>query len=225
VELDENGTVIATDPNAIQPTWEEIGLQYQVEGDGIIVNQPPRFLPFEVTSSRGILRGDGVAFYEMEWVVDEGETDPDMLRYDFSSIVSDADGNHGDLYLSVIESPNCDYRNYFYIDADGLNLSLTLVANASTDSFGDNEPHQTIPDSGFHCEVILALYDSPFTPDNFPSHDSYAQSVALTTIGIRVSDIDNDPASSMNQNASFNWMFLGLLLFIVLLLATLRKRD
>jgi hypothetical protein len=126
----------------------------------------------------------------------------------------------------VTESPNCDYRNYFYIDADGLNLSLTLIANASTDTFGDNEPHRTIPDSGFHCEVILALYDSPFTPDYFPSHDSYTQGVALTTIGIRVSDIDNDPSKSANDgNAISGISFILLLLALILFLAILRKRD
>ncbi|MBT4059128.1 MAG: hypothetical protein HOE69_02325 [Euryarchaeota archaeon] len=226
VELDENGTVVSTDSSAGESTWETVGLQYIVEDDGIFVNQPPRFLPLGPLLESGIHRADGTIIYEMQLTINEAETAPAMLRYDFSSIVNDADGTHDDLYLSVTESPNCDYRNYFYIDADGLNLSLTLIANASTDTFGDNEPHRTIPDSGFHCEVILALYDSPFTPDNFPSHDSYAQGVALTTIGIRVSDIDNDPSKSANDgNAISGISFILLLLALILFLAILRKRD
>ena len=228
VEQDENGTVIATNSDVVQPTWEEIGLQYVVEDEGVFVNQPPRFIPFEAATSQGIQRADGLILYMMEWNIDEGENDHSKLRYDFSSIVDDVDGEHGDLYISVTESPNCKYREYFFIDVDGLNLSITPIQNASTDSFGDNPPHQTIPNSGFHCEVILALYDSPFTPEHFPSHDSYTQGVSLTTIGIRISNIDDvgHTASTETSNASLNWTVLTLLLLVaILLFAAVRHRD
>jgi len=230
---EEEGGVINSNPDDLSPVWE-VTDTWTLGYSGEFVNHPPVFFDFDFSIPRGIIRGDGTILYSYLWEVDEDEAASRMLTFDFSSLVTDDQSSLEELYVEVSSSPNCDYMNYFSIQSNGLVMELALIPDASTDTPDDQVDmsydkglHQEVPESGFYCEVILELYDSPFTPEDFPSHDSYTQGVTLTTIEIRVSNIDDDSSVSYSQDSQKNtngFQLSILLLAIVLLLFTSWRR-
>jgi hypothetical protein len=229
VQVDEgSGEVVPVNTSVSNPRYTPIGPVYSVDQSGSFQNIPPMFKSLNPFTSTAIVRGDGVQFTSYYLDITENERDEDLLRYDFSNAVTDLDGALDDMQLQVGISENCNYRDYFFIQTQGLNLTLTPVPNASTDMVTGTAPHQIVPQSGFYCSILLLVYDSPFPSPTYPSDAPYLQGIGVTTLHVRLSDADGQVEQQVVEvNIATNNDLLGFILLMVLagILVLLRRQE
>ncbi|MDP6189119.1 MAG: hypothetical protein QF699_07330, partial [Candidatus Poseidoniaceae archaeon] len=162
-------------------------------------------------------RGDGLEITSYYMDVEENEQREDYLRFNFSNAVSDLDGELEDLQLHAVELTSCDYRNYFFVQTEGLNLTITPIKNASTDMVIGTASHQVVPESGFYCSIRLLVYDSPFPPTTYPADAEYVQGVGTTILHVRLSDFDGKVEQQVSEtNMGANNNPFGLLLILIM---------
>jgi len=225
---EESGEVVPVNRSVSNPRYMPIGPVYSVDQSGSFQNIPPMFKSLNPFTSTAIIRGDDVQFTSYYLDIAENERDEDLLRYDFSNAVTDLDGALDDMQLQVGISENCNYRDYFFIQTQGLNLTLTPVPNASTDMVMGTAPHQIVPQSGFYCSILLLVYDSPFPPPTYPGDAEYIQGIGATTLHVRLSDTDGQvEEQDVEVNIATNNDLLGFILFVVLagILVLLRRQE
>ena len=214
---EESGEAIPLDQLVANPKYTPTGPIYSIDQSGSFQNLPPVFKSLNPFTSTAILRGDGLEITSYYMEIEENEQREDYLRFNFSNAVSDLDGELEDLQLHAVELTSCDYRNYFFVQTEGLNLTITPIKNASTDMVIGTASHQVVPESGFYCSIRLLVYDSPFPPTTYPADAEYVQGVGTTILHVRLSDIDGkveQHASETDVGASNN--LSGLLLVMII---------
>jgi len=89
-------------------------------------------------------------------------------------------------------------------------------------------PHQTVPESGFYCSVLLLVYDSPFPPATYPDEAEYIQGIGVVTLHVRLSDVDGQVEEQevmVNVAASNDLLGFILLMMLAGLLVVLRRSE
>ena len=229
VQVDEeSGEVVPVNTSVSNPRYVPSGPVYSVNESGSFQNIPPVFNSLNPFTSTAIVRGDGVTLTSYYLDVEENEQEPNLLTFDFSKAVTDLDGSLDDMQLQVGATSDCNYRDYFFIQTQGLNLSLTPIPNASTDMVMGTVPHQTVPESGFYCSVLLLVYDSPFPPATYPDEAEYIQGIGVVTLHVRLSDVDGQVEEQevmVNVAASNDLLGFILLMMLAGLLVVLRRSE